>query len=259
MEMRRIDTAMAGASAIMWRTAQVFLVLFMVCIGLSLVDARTFQGVSLWLKPAKFFLSLSVHLATVTAALLLIPDTARKQWPVRLAAGVIVSMSLFEIIYISFRAARGEASHFNTAGELAALLYTLMGIGAVLIMLGTAVIGGLVLRWGPAALFARTVGWSFLIAAAATVWSGLAIGSMGSHWIGGDRTDATGLPLLGWSTTGGDLRPAHFIGLHVMQILPLAALTGSRAVVIAAGLLCAAGFAAASALALNGIPLFPGG
>lgn len=79
---------------------------------------------------------------------------------------------------------------------------------------------------------------------------------MGSHWIGGDQTDATGIPLLGWSTTGGDLRPAHFLGMHVMQILPGVALAGSGRLVIAAGLACAAGFAAAATLAFNGVPLF---
>jgi hypothetical protein len=42
----------------------------------------------------------------------------------------------------------------------------------------------------------------------------------GSHTVGAPD-GSQGLPFLNWSTVAGDLRIAHFIALHAIQIIPM--------------------------------------
>lgn len=205
-------------------------VLALPTLGALALDARQITGVSVWAKPLKFELSLALHWATV-ALLLGLLDPARQgsrlvRWALRIGA----IATLLELLYIVLQAARGRASHFNNDTFLEAMLYTgLMGGCALLIVATTAALG--VALWRHSREGRRDAAWlgavlGLVVASVATLLvagpmsSGL-VGGAGP-WVGGVRSNASGLPWVGWSTTGGDLRVPHFVATHLLQLLPLA-------------------------------------
>ena len=94
--------------------------------------------------------------------------------------------------------------------------------------------------------------------------AGIMIAQNGGHWVGGVASDAGGLSIFGWARDGGDLRVAHFFGMHAMQVLPVVALAADRlasrwasAVVLVATTAYAALTCAVLAQALAGRPFLP--
>jgi hypothetical protein len=105
-----------------------------------------------------------------------------------------------------------------------------MGAGAVSLMAGVAVFGGVALRDAKADLAPALrwgVGWGFLLSFALTLVTAGYMSSAGTL-VGEVAEGAATLPLMGWSASVGDIRPAHFIALHAMQALPLAGLWFDR-------------------------------
>jgi len=93
--------------------------------------------------------------------------------------------------------------------------------------------------------------------------AGYMSGSSGTH-VGIHPEGAPTLPVVGWSGVTGDLRPAHFLSLHVMQALPMLALwLGRQGKIRSVGTirLASAGYAiltlAIFGQALLGLPLVP--
>jgi hypothetical protein len=242
-----------SGSAVLWWSAAAMLAGFIACTGLQFVDDRLLIGVSVWEKPAKFFLSLTVQFITVAWALSLLSLRTRG---VRIAIVAMFGAAWIELAYIIVRAARGEASHFNVATPLDAALYSIMGVGALTLTLTAGYIGWVIWRNQRGDMWTGAAGLGLLLGSVlATLTAGYMSSGTG-HWVGGDLTDASGLPFFHWSMTGGDLRVSHFIGLHATQVIPFAAMGGSRWMVYGAALLVAGLTAATFIQALDGVPLF---
>ncbi|WP_253889279.1 hypothetical protein [Actinokineospora diospyrosa] len=196
-------------------------------IGL-LVDDRELLGAPIWMKPLKFSLSF-VAFGLSWAWLLSLPE--RRPRFLGGTALVIIAGSLLEMVIIIGQVVRGRQSHFNVTTAFDSMLFSIMGATVAILFLGTLVLSVYIAarRLAPAPeLLAIRFGMGISLVGMAvgilmtTASSGME-GFVGAHSVG-VLDGGPGMPLTGWSTTGGDLRIGHFIGMHALQLLPLLAL-----------------------------------
>jgi hypothetical protein len=249
---------MRRASPATWHTVLAMAALALLCVGLQQLDGRMIHGVSVWLKPAKFFASLAIQFATVTWAMSYLPAAQLRQRAIRWPILVMLGWGWLEMAYIVFRAARAEDSHFNIDSLFAQVAYAVMGLGAVSMTAIAAYVGFRLWRHRKDGLMTEAAALGLMVGAALGTLAGAYISQKLGHAVGGDPTDATGTGFFAWSTTGGDLRIAHFVGLHAAQFIPFAALSGKRSVMWLAVAACTVLTAATFLQAVAGIPLLRG-
>lgn len=108
-----------------------YVALAAVCLAAQWFDARLLDGVSVWSKPFKFALSLSVYFATLVWCWQFVPQSIRRSLTGRWLVYLPTCVAFAEMAYITVQGAQGEASHFNYTTTIHALAYSLMGFGAV--------------------------------------------------------------------------------------------------------------------------------
>jgi hypothetical protein len=188
-------------------------------LGLLPFDNRTVTGLAVWVKPAKFALSGLLYLWTLGWLLADLPAEAQKSVR-RISWGVALSMAV-ETVCISGQAARGTTSHYNLATVFDILVFNLMG---AFIMLNTVLtIWAVVLVWRHRPHGSAGYVWGMRLGLVLFLVGSVLGGMMihhNQHTVGASD-GGPGLPGLGWSTRAGDLRLAHFLGLHALQVVPL--------------------------------------
>ena len=191
----------------------------------SMIDMRLINGINPWIKPAKFLASTALHLATLAVLLRLLQPRYRvSKITAWLAIGTIISATL-ENAYITLQAGRGRHSHYNLETAWEATAYSTMAVGAVYLIAVAGLLGLAILVIGRRDIgpgLKHGAAWGLMLGFVSTlIVAGYMGGHEAGHWVGGQPTDANGLPVVGWARDGGDLRVAHFFSLHMMQALPV--------------------------------------
>jgi hypothetical protein len=173
--------------------------------------------VSAFYKPFKFAFSTFLYTWTMAWFCHYLPNFSINwfNWSVILLLG-------FEIVYIAIQASRGERSHYNLSTPFYANLFALMALAATLVTLYTAFICYLFFTTDLQDLPIYYL-WSIRLSLLIFVifsFEGFLMGSRLNHSVGGFN-DNSNVFIVGWSKTVGDLRIAHFIGMHALQVLPL--------------------------------------
>jgi hypothetical protein len=223
-----------------WRTNRpltilgvAMVLLFLAALAGILLDHRVITGAPAWLKPAKFAISVSVYCFTFVWLLGFVQSRPRLA---RFAANVTVVSFVVEMTVILTQAARGTTSHFNVATPLNTFLWLTMGVFIVIVWTMNLLLAILLiferipdrpfawsLRLGLLVSLVGMAAGFFMVRPTPDQKQAMAKsraqGIVGAHSVG-VADGGPGLPVVGWSTVGGDLRPAHFVGIHAMQLLP---------------------------------------
>lgn len=189
-----------------------------VCAGLALVTSTQVLGINAFIKPIKFFLSTGIFVWTMGW----LTGYLTQQKSVRIYSWAITLILVFELTVVVVQAGLGQLSHFNVKSASGGILFALMGIAITIATLWTLYIGILFLLRRPGDL-SSTYLWSIRLGILIFVVFAFEGGLMAArlaHTVGAPD-GGPGLPGINWSTQHGDLRIAHFFGMHALQLIPL--------------------------------------
>lgn len=203
-------------------------------IGGLFFDPRLVLGQPVWAKTTKFAISFLLYAPTMLWMYGYVNLHPRlKSWVLNAIAAIL----FVEMLLVLLQAGRGQAMHFNVSTPFNAALWSFMSVTIGIFYLISMVGFFLLLRQKLAnkvlvrslqlgmALMLIGFGLGFLMPGPtaeqrAILASGGQPSMIGAHTVGAPD-GGPGLPLLGWSTLHGDLRIAHFVGIHGLQAIPL--------------------------------------
>ncbi len=198
--------------------------LFLLAVVMYMSDNTLILGINAWIKPMKFAVSITAY--AWTFGWLLEYTTNRRAKRV-ISLGLIITM-IVEIALIYLQSFRGTTSHFNINTPFDGIVFGVMGwfiaINTVVNLYAVVVFFSKSITITGPTLWAWRSG--LLLFSLGSISGGWMVGSL-AHTVGAPD-GGPGLPFVNWSTVAGDIRAAHFVALHALQVLPLATFALTR-------------------------------
>lgn len=209
---------------IWWQGVALLSVLFLLNLPLYFFDQRLLGDEMLWMKPIKFEISVIMHLVTLAVLATLLSPERRNGRSWKTMSYVVVAATLIEMLYIFLQAARGRESHFNHSTPIESVMYALMGVGALLMVVGSFYLGWLLYREykyerGGILLLSATLG--LTVGSVLTLVVAGFLSSSEYGYLVGSAQSVMRVPVFGWYLDGLDFRIPHFFATHMMQLIPL--------------------------------------
>ena len=189
-----------------------------VCLILMSSEETQILGVNRWLKPFKFYASVGIMVLTMGWLLYYLNNPKK----LKLYSWLIVISMFFENGLIIAQAIRNTTSHFNTTSSINGIIFQAMGFfilvfTVTVILICVSFFKQKQFTIPDAYVWGIRLGILFFLVF--SLEGGMMLGLL-KHTVGGPD-GGPGLPVTNWSTQYGDLRIAHFIGIHSLQVLPL--------------------------------------
>jgi hypothetical protein len=215
--------SLSWASKFLVVYALIMLACLLLTYAWSLNDHRLIREVGIWVKPMKFMASTALFALTTVWVLKVAHSNVDQTYAYEWIVALLVTTSLFEVVYISYQASQGSGSHYNVSDPFHAFMFGVMAIAAVGLTASQAWLAWEIWKEQKSAdIPVETLG--VIIGLVLT----FVLSTVSGFMLGGNQPPAgQGLPIVGWHLYK-DIRPAHFLGVHAQQLIPLWGLIAAK-------------------------------
>ena len=215
--------SLSWASKFLVVYALIMLACLLLTYAWSLNDHRFIREVGIWVKPMKFMASTALFALTTVWVLNVAHSSVDQTEVYGWIVALLVATSLFEVVYISYQASQGSGSHYNVSDPFHAFMFGVMAIAAVGLTASQAWLAWEIWKEQKSAdIPVETLG--VIIGLVLT----FVLSTISGFMLGGNQPPAgQGTPIVGWHLYK-DIRPAHFLGVHAQQLIPLWGLIAAK-------------------------------